>query len=139
MRLSDANTLRFGLAAVAQVHLDQWRQDADGFHEVLGHGGICQDIATAMSDLLAEAGCPATAELYTEQEGGHVFVMALFEEGAFMIDIPPRLYETGAGYVWRKRPGVRLCAEDVLMMKMEGPMSEEEFLWRYTECECPCP
>ena len=42
---SELNHLRPELASAAQSVYDEWEQDEDGNDEMLGGGGICQDIA----------------------------------------------------------------------------------------------
>ncbi|MCW3783007.1 hypothetical protein [Defluviimonas salinarum] len=130
---ADIDALRPALAVAAQACLDDWQQDKDGLDEVLGAGGACQEIASAMATVLCEAGVEDVAEVYTEFDGGHVFLMARLAEGAFRVDIPPQAYETGAGYVWRKREGVTLSADDVVLHRVEPAMDREEFGRRYCE------
>lgn len=132
MRLEQLRRLTPDLIAAAQAELDAWQQDEDGIDEVLGGGGACQEIADAFARIISEAG-GTTAEIYTEFDGGHVFLMANLEEGAFSVDIPPFVYEYGGGYSWTKRDDVRLTAEDLVIQKLENPMSEAEFLNRYTD------
>ena len=59
--------------------------------------------------------------------------MANLADEVFRIDIPPGAYETGAGYVWKKRDGVWLGPEDLILDRVEGQISEEEFRYRYAE------
>lgn len=127
------------LVTSAQAVLDDWEQDADGMDPELGAGGACQDVAAAISRELSELGVEDMAEVFTEFDGGHVFVVARLADGVFRIDIPPGIYETGAGYVWRKRPGVRLAAPDLVIDRVEGPVSACEFRSRYSEDPDPVP
>lgn len=124
------------LAEAAQTVLDEWQQDEEGNDDALGAGGACQDVAAAMAGVLSEAGIE-TASIFTEFDGGHVFLMAHLEDGAYAIDIPARAYETGGGDVWTKREGIRLSADDVLVERHEGPMSADEFAWRYLDEAAP--
>ena len=134
MRKAEIEALAGDLVRVAQVELDAWQQDADGMDEVLGAGGACGLIAEAMAGVLAENGV-TFARVDTEFDGGHEFLVALVDEGVVMVDIPARVYETGGGYVWTKREGVILTAEDVCVDVVREPMSEKEFEREYCDGE----
>jgi len=121
------------LVAAAQAVLDDWEQDADWIDPELGAGGACQDIASALSQALADLGVEEIAETFTEFDGGHVFLIANLSDGVFRIDIPPGVYETGAGYVWRKREGIRLSPEDLIFDRIDAPMSSRDFRVKYAE------
>lgn len=133
MRIDEISGIRQALASAAQAQLDLWEQDEDGCDEELGNGGACQEIASALAAVLALNGVEETAEIFTELDGGHVFVIALFEDGVASVDIPASVYETGAGYVWRKRPGVQLSEDSVVYSRIEGPISVADFRWRYMD------
>ena len=101
------------LAAAAQRIYDEWDQSGEHGDPELGFGGICDDIASAMSEVLIEAGVPAVTQ---EAQVGdqHVFVIAQFDEGVFEVDIPPQVYETGSAYVWVKKPDVTFTSADIV-------------------------
>ena len=112
--LNDLISLFSQLAAAAQSEYDAWQQDDDGMDEELGSGGICHLIADRMVEILSEEGFEAVA---THSEGigeNHVWVTAQIAEGVVTVDIPTGAYETGGGYVWRKRPGIALTPSDIL-------------------------
>lgn len=132
MTLEQLRALSPALISAAQAELDAWEQDENGIDEHLGGGGACQEIAGSFARIIGDAG-GTTAEIYTEFDGGHVFLMAHLEEGAFSVDIPPFVYEYGGGYTWTKREGIVLSEGDLVIQKLENPMSEAEFLGRYTE------
>lgn len=73
-----------------------------------------------MAGALSEIGVEEVVEVYTELDGGHVFLVANLADGVFRVDVPPGAYETGAGYVWRKRDGARLLPENVNSPPPEG-------------------
>lgn len=127
------------LIGAAQAVLDDWVQDEEGFDPELGAGGACQDIASAMAGALSEIGVEEVAEVYTELDGGHVFLVANLADGVFRIDVPPGAYETGAGYAWRKRDGVQLHPENLIVERVEGPIPDEDFRYRYAEEGAPEP
>lgn len=120
------------LASVAQGVYDQWEQ-VDGFDVELGEGGICQDVAAAMAYRLGEAGFEDVLIVSAAVGENHVFVMVLLDDGVYQVDISPYYYETGGGYVWRKKPDVKFSSEMVSFMKVEGVISPDEFAERYAE------
>lgn len=105
--------LRLQLAKVAQQVYDKWEQNADGFDEELGYGGICQDIADAMANVLAHEGFDLT--IVDSQGVGeqHVWIVVKTDEGVFSVDIPPYVYETGGGFNWKKKHEVEIGPSDV--------------------------
>ena len=121
------------LAAAAKSVYDDWLQDDNGFDEVLGAGGICQDIASKMSEVLDQAGVQASSTIHSTIGENHVFLVALLDDGVFQIDIPPNVYETGGGYVWKKRADVVFDASVVSMMKIAEPMDEVTFHQNYSD------
>lgn len=105
--------IRSQLAQAAQNVYSEWTQDEDGMDPMLGTGGICQDIAEAMADVIqASAQCYAFS-VDAMMGDQHVFVLACTEtpdidgqyEGYF-VDIYPHHYETGGGFSWKKIPDV---------------------------------
>jgi hypothetical protein len=113
--LNDLKSLTSKLATVAQEEYDAWAQDDEGFDEELGSGGICHLIAERMVEVLSEEDIEATT---THSEGvgeNHVWVTAQTSDGVAMVDIPPGVYESGGGYVWRKKSGVTISSSDVLI------------------------
>ena len=129
MRLSDlfedeldsiekVKQLRPQLAQAAQQVYESWDQDEDGYDEELGSGGICQDIADAMSDVLNEQGIDSITVDTNGVGDQHVWIVIQVAEGVFEVDIPPHVYETGSGYTWRKRPGILIEPSDVVIDKL---------------------
>ena len=100
------------LAQAAQKAYDPWDQDEEGEDVELGSGGICQDIAGEMADVLSGAGIDATT-ISAQVGEQHVWVVAKFKEGVVEVDIPPGVYETGGGYTWRKIPDVVFTPRDI--------------------------
>lgn len=107
--------LRATCASMAQMILDEWQQDADGMDPLLGAGGACDLVASAICAGLCDAGVEAIVT-GTEFDGGHAFVHALVDGVVWSVDIPARIYETGYGYVWTKRPGVVLTPDDAALL-----------------------
>lgn len=102
------NAVRPLLARAAQKVYNQWQPDEEGFDEEYGSGGICDDIAYAMEDVISSY-LKISAEV---EEGGHegddhAWLIVSKGQEAYGVNIPPGVYETGGGYRWYKRPGVR--------------------------------
>lgn len=113
------------IIAAAQHEYDTWEQDEDGFNDELGAGGICQDIAEAISNVLSAAHIECRTLDNNGMGDQHVWVVAKFREGLYEIDIPPHVYEDGGGYTWRKIPDVKFDSSDVSITR--SYMSEEDF------------
>lgn len=86
--------------AAREVHY-AWEQDEDGMCEWRGSGGICDDVADAIGEVLSRHNIDST---YGGQEGDpHAWRVAYDDTEAFGVDIAPEVYETGGGYSWKKR------------------------------------
>ena len=112
-------SLRHELAQAAQTVLNTWNQDEAGFDEILGFGGPCDEIAAAMSSVIA-ANIP-DAEI---RDGGfegddHAWVIVQLAGEACAVDVPPDVYEIGGGYAWRKRENAVIQVEDVVIEPTE--------------------
>ncbi len=118
-------TLMPKIVNAAQHAYDQWDQNEDGYDEELGGGGICQDIADGIADVLNNAGIEARIVDNNGVGEQHVWVVAKFKEGIYEVDIPPHEYETGGGYSWRKIPNVTFTPRHVIVHP--SYMSEEDF------------
>jgi len=110
---------------VAQHEYDTWEQDENGYNDELGSGGICQDIAEAISNVLHAAGINCRTMDSNGMGEQHVWIVAKFQEGIYEVDISPSVYETGGGYNWKKIPGVKFDSHDVMIHRIG--MSEEDF------------
>lgn len=122
-------SLKSKLAHSAQKVYDEWEQDENGYCDILGEGGICQDIADAMADVLSNNGieCSTVSQSSGEQ---HVYVVARTEDGVYKVDIPPYLYETGGGYNWKKIPDVEF---DERYIVIDGLTSDPDEYYDYIE------
>jgi len=121
------------LAAAARKVHSEWEQDIEGFDEELGMGGICQDVADAMIGVLCSAGVENAIPFHGTVGENHVWVVALLSDGVYSIDIPPHVYETGSGYVWRKRHDAVIGAGDVTIDRIGDPVAAEAFEKLYCE------
>lgn len=115
------------MARAAQEKYDEWEQDDDGMDAMLGAGGLCQDIAEALAEVLDSHGVDAST-VSSSVGDQHVWVVARAADGVYTVDIEPRVYETGSGYVWRKRPGVRFKPQDIDVTLIDpDPSKYEEY------------
>lgn len=106
------------LARAAQEEYDVWNQDEEGYDEECGAGGICDRVAGAFSGVLANL--PDVEIVEGGQDGDdHAYVIALTDTEAVSVDIPPRVYETGAGYSWKKKPGVRFNPSHIVLDQLD--------------------
>ena len=108
-------SIRPQLAKAAQDVIDNWQQDEEGYCEVYGGGGPCDDVAQAMWEVVDQAGLVA-------HEGGHdgddhawLIVTDTNNLNPHHLDIPHGLYESGGGYSWTKHDDVQIGPEDVLI------------------------
>ena len=111
-------TLSPEMAAVAQKVYDEWEQDGSGNDERLGTGGICQDVAEAMADVLIKNGIN-TYHMDSQVGEQHVWVIAYNDVEAYHVDIPADIYETGGGYNWNKTPDIQIDETDVSILKAD--------------------
>jgi hypothetical protein len=111
----DLQALKSKLAEAAQKVYDEWEQDAEGVDEEVGIGGICDLICTSVGSVISEE-IADVAILPGGQEGDdHAYVVAQKNGEAFGVDIPAGVYESGGGYNWRKKPGVKFRSDYVVI------------------------
>jgi len=123
--LSDLKRSVPAMLQAAQRAYDAWEQDDEGLDPELGAGGICQDIAEEMAGVLLGQGIDAAT--VSQQVGDqHVYVLARLVDGVYEVDIPPSVYESGSGYVWRKIPGVRFDESMLSVYKISGNPADFE-------------
>lgn len=111
-------SLRADLAAAAQRVIDEWQPDEYGWDEGFGAGGACDEVAKAMSEVVAGL------EGVEIQDGGHegddhAYLVVYDADEAFAVDIPPDIYETGGGYSWKKVEGARISPGDILITELD--------------------
>ena len=107
----ELEALRGELSKAANEILDEWEQDVDGVDMIYGSGGCCDAVARAMSSVLSIYG-------YDTSDGGqdgddHAFVVVNDGKRAFAVDINPRVYETGGGYIWKKLEGAHILPKNI--------------------------
>ena len=100
------------MAEAAQKEYDEWEQDKEGLDEMLGGGGICDQIANRISDVIVSNTDFDIAMGGAEGED-HAWVLVKTPEGIYEIDIHPGIYESGGGYSWTKIPDVEITKDDI--------------------------
>lgn len=112
--LSRIQQLKPELIKAAQRVYDAWELDEDGYDPDVGSGGICHLIADEICSVLYDHDIDCLTQSL-EQGEVHVWTIAYDEEteDAIIIDIPPRVYETGGGYTWEKIPNVTFDEDDM--------------------------
>lgn len=114
--LSGADGWRADAVRRVQAVYDAWEQDADGFDEMYGGGGICDDVAGALVDALQAAGFEA-ATLHYEQDN-HTVALAQMQGRTVEVDIPLHLYESGSWYSYKKKLGVRFTTAHITVVDL---------------------
>jgi len=104
-------SVKDNIAKAAQKVYDNWEQDEEGYDEVYGGGGICDDIADAMCNVIQGYDC---FHLYNEHDcHTSIYVYDTENKEIYNVDIPPYKYEKGYGYTWEKIQDVELSNKDV--------------------------
>lgn len=117
--------LRPQMAQKAQAIYDAWEQNEEGLDEELGGGGICDQIAQELADVII------SNTSFDIRDGGaegddHAWLIVRTPEGLYSIDIHPSVYETGSGYSWKKIPDVQFSPEDVEIFKLDYDLEWED-------------
>ncbi len=116
--------LRPQIAAAAQAIYDDWNRHPDD-HDFEGDG-ICDEVSETIVGVVMEA----IPDVET-REGGwpgddHAYPIFWDDKTAYAVDIPAYVYETGGGYRWKKRKGVTITADDVVIEPVERRYAAEE-------------
>lgn len=109
--------------AANRVYAD-WVQDEQGESVKYGYGGICDDVAAAICEVVDRAGVAEDVRTYHISDDNHTVALVLMPDGIFEVDIPHRTYETGSFYRYRKRPDITIEADDVVVSKLTDDGSE---------------
>ena len=105
------------VAKAAQRVYDEW--DPAGEFDEYGGGGICDDVADAICDVLRESGVEDVTT-YHVFDDNHTVAIALMPDGVWEVDVPSGVYETGGWYKYKRRPGVEIGVDDVAVTKLDG-------------------
>jgi len=123
--LSQLISLRGHMALEAQKIYDEWQPNKDGFDEVTGYGGICDEISNALSEVIA-----SSIEDINIEEGGqdgddHAYLVVHDSSSGYVVDIPYYLYERGGGYNWKKIPEVSFKETDIVITPSPIPIFDK--------------
>ena len=113
------NNLRHELASAAQSVIDNWEQDDDGISFDLGEGGVCDQVAEAMSSVIDNALSDISVSDGGQDGDDHAFIIVYDEKDAFSVDIPPGIYETGGGYSWKKIKDAKISPDDIVIWRVD--------------------
>jgi hypothetical protein len=119
-------SLKAKMAYEAQKVYDQWDQDDEGHDEHYGYGGICDDIADKMCEVIynnTEYSCNTRFCEYDHHTS--IYVTDEKNKITFNVDIQPYNYEEGAGYTWKKIKGVKFT-EDMIDIRQSDYESFED-------------
>lgn len=120
------------LTKAAQRKYDRWQQDESGYDEEVGYGGICQDIAEEMANILNQHGIDSTTVDSQGVGDQHVWVVSKTQEGIYSVDIPPYVYETGGGFNWTKKPDIEIDPSDIVIYGISNdPDDWEDYVGDY--------
>lgn len=115
------SSLKPQFAAAAQQIYDKWDQsDSEYGDPELGFGGICQDIAAAISDVINNNSSLEATTMSAQCGEQHVWAIVKTPDGIYEVDIPPCVYETGGGYNWQKIPEVTFGECDIVVTRLSG-------------------
>lgn len=128
--VNDIKRLLPQLVAAAQKEYDEWDQ-SDPDNDFLSGGGICQEIAGAIADVLSSSGIDATTVDSNGMGEQHVWAVANTEDGVYAIDVPYNQYERGGGYTWHKIPGVIFDESSIDIYKLPASVSWDDIISGY--------
>ena len=107
----------YEIVEAAQDVYDAWEP------ENYAGGGICDDIAEAVADVLIEHGYDA-GTFHFEQDN-HTVATVTVDGKHYEVDIPMWVYEWGSWYSYTKIPGVTFVPADVVVMELDFDPSED--------------
>lgn len=115
------NGIREELAQAAQEVIDEWDQDEDIGDPELGFGGICDRVADALANVIAERIDNVEVDLGAPDGDDHQWVVVTDEDDEVVVDIHPSHYETGGGYNWRKIEDAEIRPEHIYIVRTGSP------------------
>lgn len=117
--LKKLQSIKQKMATAAQEVIDEWDQDEEGYDEEIGTGGVCDQVSSAISGVISEA-IPEAEFTDGGQDGDdHAFLIVYDDQESYAVDIPPRVYETGGGYSWKKIENAVVTADDIVIEKVD--------------------
>jgi hypothetical protein len=108
------------LIAAAQKVYDEWDQDEDGIDEYYGSGGICDDIADEICQVIESLTPHNCFTRYDEYEcHTSCYIYNVDTRLCFFLDIPYHVYETGGGYSWKKIKDVEFATNFIFIKQVD--------------------
>lgn len=99
-----------------QQRYNEWQQDAEGYDEEVGSGGVCHLFAEIVAEVLNDANFPTWT--VSSNHEVHVYCVSQASDGVWEVDIPYCIYETGGGYTWTKIPDVTFENDDIVINQL---------------------
>lgn len=118
----DLRALFLKIAQLGQNEYDQWSQDDTGYDVEVGHGGICHLIADQIVNFLNNHEIEAVTHSLDSEV--HVLVIVKLIDGIYSLDIPYQYYETGGGYIWKKKSDVIFTENFVTSNKISSKLED---------------
>lgn len=116
------------IMARVQQEYDAWDQSGEYGDGDLGFGGICQNFAEIVAEILNMKGYETSTVSSTMGEQ-HVYAVTKMHDGVYEVDIPYWMYERGGGYNWTKIDGVRFSPNDLQITRLSpDPEQYPEFV-----------
>lgn len=106
------------LTKIAQKVYDEWNQDEEGFDEILGSGGICDEIAEKFCDYIIRT-MKYNAFSYYDEYSTHTYCIVYDDNNAYILDLPADVYEKGYLYTWKKIKNVIIKESDFEIIKVK--------------------
>lgn len=123
-------SLRPALIQAAQEEYNDWDVDDEDKAEYYAGGGICHYIADRFVEILQAHNINCSSVSSDHEQ--HVYVVAQFAEGVYMIDLHYNNYETGGGFTWKKIPEVEFDPSDIDFYRLSiDPKDFEQYTGDY--------
>jgi len=106
------------LVKIAQKVYDEWDQDEEGYDEILGTGGICDEIAEKFCDYIIRI-IKHDAFSYYDEYSTHTCCIVYDDNTAYVLNLPADVYEKGYLYTWKKRKDVIIKENDFEIIKVK--------------------
>ena len=120
--LFELNQLKPQMAQAAQEVYDQWDDD---YVEFMGQGGICDEIAREIGDVIASSIYDVDIAEGGQEGDDHAWIIAYNNSEMYGVDIPHSLYEVGSGYSWQKIDGVIFSPNNIEIWPINDINREE--------------
>jgi hypothetical protein len=110
--------LRPQMAEAAQRVYNEWEQDESGQDEMLGSGGICDQIAEEIGSVIVSNITDVELNEAGQDGDDHAANIVALGNENYYVDIPSYIYERGSGYRWTKIPGVVFGPQHIVVERI---------------------